>query len=70
MYDFIYINFFKGQNNYRNGEIISGCQGLRRSRGGKKMGVTKKAPREIFTVVETLCNFVVSISISWLCIVL
>ena len=46
-------------------------QGLRRSWGGKKMGVTiKKAPREIFTDVETLCNFVVSISISWLCIVL
>ena len=35
------------------------------------MGVTiKKAPREIFTVVETLHNFVVSISIFWLCTVL
>ena len=57
--------------NSRNGELISGCQGLRRSGGGKKMGVTiKKAPRAIFTVVEMLCNFVVSISISWLYIVL
>lgn len=65
LYESILVTFLKGQN-YRNGEQMGGCQGLRKGSGERQVGAAIKATWGLPVVMAMFSILVASMSIALL----